>query len=425
MLWHNNKYKTSFFQDSMKYAHLADLHLGSWRHPKMRDLSIKAFLTTINQCVEHQVDFILFAGDLFNTSLPSLDTLKIVTKKLKEIKDQNIPLYVIAGSHDFSPTGKTMIDVLENAGLLINVCKGSVNEQTKELHLNFTTDHKTGAKITGILGRKGSLDQACYEKLYRENLEQESGYKIFMFHTPISELLPPSLTMIDAIPLSYLPKDCNYYAGGHIHDPAKVKEDNYPCVTYPGALFPNNFQEMEKLGQGGYYLISATEDNQEVTWRPLKVIKHQSLIMDCKNKTPEEIQLKIREHFHDQDLNDTIITIRLQGTLDKGKTTDLDFKTIFEQLYKQGAYFIMKNTAKLNSVEFEEIKIAVSQPELIEEEIIKEHLQQSSTLDKKTEYHTIRNLLQVLHTNKKEGETTPDFEQRVKEDTKKTLNLDE
>ena len=102
----------------MKYAHLADLHLGSWREPKMRDLSIKAFITAMDQCANQNVDFILFAGDIFNTSLPSLDTLKIVTKKLKELKDRNIPIYVIAGSHDFSPSGKTMVDVLENAGLL-------------------------------------------------------------------------------------------------------------------------------------------------------------------------------------------------------------------------------------------------------------------------------------------------------------------
>ena len=143
----------------MKYAHLADLHLGSWRDQKMRDISTKAFLTAIDQCIQQQVDFILFAGDLFNTSLPSLDTLKIVTKKIKELHDLDIPIYVIPGSHDFSPSGKTMIDVLEHAGLLKNVCKGQVHPETKQLELQFTIDKKTGAKITGILGRKGLLDK--------------------------------------------------------------------------------------------------------------------------------------------------------------------------------------------------------------------------------------------------------------------------
>src|SRR3989338_5263322 len=157
----------------MKYAHLADLHLGSWRDPKMRDLSVQAFLMAMDNCIRDKVDFVLFAGDLFNTSLPALDTLKIVTKKLKELKDSDIPLYAIAGSHDFSPSGKTMIDVLENAGLLKNVCKGRVDPESKQLMLRFTVDQKTGAKMTGILGRKGQLDRSYYHNLHLESLETE------------------------------------------------------------------------------------------------------------------------------------------------------------------------------------------------------------------------------------------------------------
>ncbi|MBA3064689.1 hypothetical protein FP803_04595, partial [Candidatus Woesearchaeota archaeon] len=91
---------------------------------------------------EKQVDFVLIAGDLFNTALPGIDALKIVVTKLKELKDNNIPSYVIPGSHDFSPSGKTMIDVLENAGLLVNVMKGKIIDE--KLNLEFTIDKKTG-----------------------------------------------------------------------------------------------------------------------------------------------------------------------------------------------------------------------------------------------------------------------------------------
>ena len=248
----------------MKYAHLADLHLGSWRDQKMRDLSVKVFLKAMDDCVQRQVDFILFAGDLFNTSLPSLDTLKIVTKKLKELKDRQIPLYAIAGSHDFSPSGKTMLDVLENAGLLKNVCKGSVDPETKELHLNFTIDQKTGAKITGILGRKGLLDKTYYQNLHRENLENEAGYKIFMFHTTISELKPKHLEMLESQPASFLPKNFSYYAGGHLHHPTKIEVPEVGTLTYPGALFPNNFSELEKYSKGGYYLITVENNHNMI-----------------------------------------------------------------------------------------------------------------------------------------------------------------
>jgi len=375
----------------MKYAHLADLHLGSWREQKMRDISTKAFLTAIDQCIEKKVDFILFAGDLFNTSLPSLETLKIVTKKLKELNDKDIPLYAIAGSHDFSPSGKTMLDVLENAGLLKNVCKGTINQETKQLQLQFTIDEKTGAKITGMLGRRGLLDKTYYQNLERELLEKEQGYKIFMFHTTLSELKPKHLEMMESSPASFLPKHFNYYAGGHIHHPTKIDLPEYGTLTYPGALFPNSFSEIEKYENGGYYIIEANNDVQEIEWIPLEIIKHYSFIMDCNHKSPEVISFEIINHFHNRDLNNHLITIKLNGTLEHGKVHDINFKEIIQQLYSQGAYFVMKNTAKLNTEEFEEIKISNSNPELIEEETIKEHLQQIKIFSKETELHLTKN----------------------------------
>jgi len=418
----------------MRYAHLADLHLGSWRDEKMRDLSTKAFLTAIDECIQHRVDFILFAGDLFNTSLPSLDTLKIVTKKMKELLDKNIPLYVIAGSHDFSPSGKTMIDVLQNAGLLMNVCKGTIDQETGQLHLQFTIDKKTNVKITGILGRKGLLDKTYYQNLHLQHLEEEKGYKIFMFHTTLTELKPKHLEMLESQPASFLPKRFNYYAGGHIHHPTLLNLEEYGPLTYTGALFPNNFAELEKYSYGGYYLIDVDENNfvedeqgkmplQTIIWQPLEMIQHQKIILNCQNKTPLQVQEEILHDVHGKDLQDTIITIRLYGKLLKGRTSDIDFTSIFEQLYRQNAYIIMKNTVDLTSEEFSEIKAASSNPETIEEDTIKEHLQQLKLFDKETEFQLTKSLLQAFNTAKKEGETITDFNQRVLEEAHKLLNI--
>ena len=163
---------------------MADCHIGSWRDPRLRDASTKAFLKTVEICIEKQVDFVLIAGDLFNTALPGIDALKLVVTELKKLKDNNIPVYTIPGSHDFSPSGKTIIDVLENAGLLINVMKGKIIDE--KLKLDFTAD-KTGAKITGIFGKKGMLEKSHYKSLLKKELEQEKGFKIFMFHTALSE----------------------------------------------------------------------------------------------------------------------------------------------------------------------------------------------------------------------------------------------
>ncbi len=173
---------------NLKYAHFADVHIGSWRDPKLSDLSTRAFEKAVDCCIQHNVDFILISGDIFNTSLPPIDKLKSVVIKLKELKQQQIPVYIVAGSHDFSPSGKTMLEVLEEAGLFINVVKGEVNND--QLKLNFTTDQKTGVKITGMIGKKGMLEKSYYEALDRNSLENETGYKIFMFHTALTELKP-------------------------------------------------------------------------------------------------------------------------------------------------------------------------------------------------------------------------------------------
>ena len=53
--------------------------------------------------------------------------------------------------------------------------------------LDFFTDPKTGAKITGISARKVGLESKVYEKLDKKRLEHEKGFEIFAFHSGITE----------------------------------------------------------------------------------------------------------------------------------------------------------------------------------------------------------------------------------------------
>ena len=124
----------------MKFAHLADCHIGSWSDLKLKKLNMKVFSKSIRECIMRDVDFVLIAGDLFNTAIPSIELVKETVFDLKKLKDANISCYIIPGSHDYSPSGKTMIDVLENAGLVINVVKFNDNK------LEFIEDKKTGSK---------------------------------------------------------------------------------------------------------------------------------------------------------------------------------------------------------------------------------------------------------------------------------------
>ena len=400
----------------MKFAHIADCHIGSWREPKLRESSTTAFVNAIGKCVDENVDFVLISGDLFNTSIPPVDNLRIVVEKLKWLKDSNIPVYIVAGSHDFSTTGKTMLDVLESAGLVVNVAKGKVEGET--LYLDFTVDRKTGVKIAGMLGKKGGLEKDYYESLARENLEKEEGCKIFMFHTALTELKPKELEKMDSAPVSFLPKGFDYYAGGHVHIVDNKSLEGYRNIVYPGPLFPNSFSEIEKLQNGGFYIV----DNGEIRYEPIVIHPTSSIKIDCRNKNPEEVEKEIDNEIKGKEFLNTIVTLRLFGQLKTGLPSDVNFKEIFKKFYGKGAFFVMKNVNKLTSKDFEEVKVETGSVDEIEERLINENAGQSGAFNAVKEKEMIKGLMNVLSAEKLEGENTADFERRIKKEVEGIFN---
>src|SRR3989344_2811136 len=396
----------------MKFAHLSDLHIGSWRDERLRDVSMTVFLKSIDMCRQEKVDFILFAGDLFNTAFPAADKLAIVARVLRELKEDGIPVYVIPGSHDFSPSGTTMIDVLEQGGLLVNVYKGDV--VGKQLRLKYTIDKKTGAKITGILGKKGMLDRAFYEDLDREHIEREQGYKIFMFHTALQELRPTHLEHMEAQPVSLLPRGFDYYAGGHVHHRMEFSASGYKKVTQPGALLPNNFAELEKYGHGGFFIVQ----NDVVEWKAVNVRERIALTYDADGKKAEDVSKELLEMMKTVKA-DALVTLRVYGKLSSGQVSDVAFNDVMAEGYARGAYVVLKNTTALMGKEFQEVDVQADSIEQIEEQLIQEHLKNDSA-----KITLVKELMQALSAEKKEGETIKDFEERVKEDGITVLKLD-
>ena len=404
----------------MKFAHMADCHIGSWRDPKLKDASTHAFIKAVDKCIKEKVDFIIIAGDLFNTSFPRLDNLKAVVSKFRQLKDFEIPVYIVPGSHDYSPSGKTILDVLEEAGLFINVFKGIA--EGGKLRLRFTVDKKTGAKITGMLGKRGTLERIYYEKLMTENLEKEEGYKIFIFHSGIDELKPKEMENIISQPLSLLPKGFDYYAGGHVHIVEDKQIDGYGRIAYPGPLFPNSFAELEKLERGGFYIV----DGNNPRWEPIQFYNVEKLDVKCDHETPQQVKDKILNHFKNKELNNTIVLIRLHGVLESGKPGDIDFKEIFAKIYERSAYFVMKSSHAVMSREFEETKTDARNAGDVESFLIREHLGQIKVdgMTPEKEEELIKNLMDSLSAEKQEGETVLDFEKRVREESSKILETE-
>tara|TARA_Y100000310_G_scaffold139131_1_gene138375 strand:- start:31065 stop:32264 length:1200 start_codon:yes stop_codon:yes gene_type:complete len=399
----------------MKFAHIADCHVGSWRDPRLKDTGARAFIMAIDKCIEKKVDFVIIAGDLFNTSFPRLEGLKVVTGKLRELKEKGVGVYVVPGSHDYSPSGKTILDVLEEAGLFVNVFKGVV--EGGKLKLNFVVDSKTGVKLTGILGKRGALEKIYYENLMLDHLENEDGYKIFLFHSGVDELKPKKMENVDSQPISLLPKNFNYYAGGHIHIVQDKQIEGYGRVAYPGPLFPNSFSELEELEKGGFYIV----EDDKVEWHSVEVHKVFKIRIDCSNLNSSQIMERILEEIGDKDFVNTIVLIRLEGIMD-GKPSEVNFKIVFDKFYSNNAYFVMRSTTKLKSKDYEEVKIDAKDIENIENELIKENIGQVEVEGDEAEL--VKELIKVLDSEKDESERVADFEKRVMDDLGRLLRLE-
>jgi DNA repair protein SbcD/Mre11 len=421
----------------MKFAHFADCHIGGWRDPKLKDASITAFCKAMDFCVQHQVDFILISGDLFNTPLPSIDNIKQTVTTFKKVKAKNIPVYLIAGSHDYSPSGKTMLDVLEEAELFVNVCKEQPQQEKNEgeakekntLKLQFTTDSKTGVKLLGLTGKRGMLDKNDYALLDKESLEQEPGKKIFLFHTAIAEFMPNQFAQVQSVPLSHFPKGCMYYAGGHIHMISEhdLTGQGYGTFTYPGPLFPNSMNEVEDIGRGGLYIVEEKEGTCVPQWFPIQLYNTFCFTLDCTRKTAEQIEEDINTQVKDKELYNTLVTMRLKGVM-KGKPSDVNFSKVFKHVYDQGAYFVMRSTTKLESDQAQESVFANTE-EQDEESLVHAYLNQQNEEDKdinvEQEQGKIVSLIKAFSAEKQEGERVSDFEKRVVSDGDTVLKFKE
>ena len=399
---------------SIKFAHMSDCHLGSWSgHPDMKDMSLLAFETAMGMCIDEGVDFIIIAGDLFDTSLPGVDVLKRAAAVFYTCREAGVPVYIIAGSHDYSPTGKTMLSVFEHAGLVVDIAK--CEDDGEKLRLKFTADGKTGAKLAGVFGRKGSLEVESFSRL---ELPEEDGLKIFVFHCGIDE--HSAIAGANYVPVSMLPKGFSYYASGHIHI-RKIYGNGPGCIAFPGPLFPTSFDELEGY-DSGFYIVTCNGRNTEIERKNVKLFNVVSIDEDAADKTPPEVESSIFEKL-DSSLDNSVLLLKIHGTLKSGMPMDINFKSIAAKAESLGALAIKKNVSKLLAKDMEQIAVEnVANIDELEKMLIAKHADKIK-IGGRDAQKTVLSLMHALKDEKGEDETIPSFEERVKENVKRLLGL--
>jgi len=380
----------------MKFAHLGDCHLGGWRQPELRQLNAQAFNQAVNLIIKEKIDFVLIAGDLFDTAYPPIETIKETFHEFKKLKDAGIPVFLIAGSHDYSATGKSFLDVLEKAGFAKNVF---VSEEKDGKIILQPTIFKNIA-IYGYPGKKSGLE---VQEIARIKLNDAPGlYRILILHTAIRDAI--KTLPIPAVDQDKLPS-VDYLALAHLH----IKYEK-PGRIYCGPLFPNNLEELEELQGGSFYIL---DTNGKFERREIKTKQIQVFKFNIKNaiSATDEILDELKKH----DLEDKIIILKLSGKIEAGKTSDIKLNEIEEYVRNQKAYTFLKSTSRLFLTE-SDVEMEI-QSENLEEEIIKRFQEQNP--------HRLNllvpSLISLLQTERKEEETSKVFEERIISEAQKIL----
>jgi DNA repair exonuclease SbcCD nuclease subunit len=382
----------------MKFAHLGDCHLGGWRQPELKDLNLKSFQYAISKCILEKVDFVLIAGDLFDSAYPPIETLKETFFEFKRLKEANIPAFIIAGSHDYSVSGKTFLDVLEKAGLCRNLSR---YEERENMILLSPTIFKNAA-LYGYSGKKSSLE---IDDIQRMKLQDAPGmFKILMLHTAIRDAI--GTLPIEAVNERELPI-VDYLALGHLH--INYQKGNR---TYSGPIFPNNLSELEELRFGQFYLFdNGRISKQEIKLKEIVIIEKQ---INNALFAADEILSEISK----LNVSDKIIILKLSGILEQGKTSDINFQKIELEAKKRGAYCIIRSISKVRLPE-PEIKLDYLNTDQLESQIIKSFEEKNPS-----RFNVfIKELSKVLQVEKLEDERSSIFEDRLISETKRVLEL--
>jgi len=400
-----------------KFAHMSDVHIGAFRQPELRALVLDAFGAAIDRCIEEKVSFILLAGDIFDSNIPDLASVKRAAEKMKEAVDSGIRIYAIYGSHDFSPNFSSIVDVLDGAGLFTKAEERGAEEG--KVSLRFIED-PSGAKICGLSGKKLSMDREEYSVLDRASLESESGFKVFVFHGGIEELRPPSLEMMPAMPASFLPAGFAYYAGGHVHTPMLRSLPGRKNIAFPGPLFATEYDELAELARGerrGFYLVDF--DSSGVTrteFAPIKVAEVKEISYSGEGKSPLQVTEDLMQEAGAPGLSGKVVLLTVEGQLGEGKTSEIGFQAVKRRFAEAGPLILLPkfgiSSRELASPPPPQKGLHVVERELFERGIATVKTEEQSLRGEKGVAVAVE-LLRTLKEPKKENENRAEFEDRT------------
>ena len=351
----------------MKIAIFSDTHFGFSFGGFTKEDSFLQANQVVDKILERRdIDAVIIAGDIFDSDNPDSSTLtksfrvlqKLTTKdyvaKIEEVEFRNkenfstfpsLPIIAIPATHERKAFGEEdIIEALQIANFLINA-------NNKWIKIS------KGNEKLSILGL-GGMDDFEFKKFLekeREKIEEEvknkEGFKIFLFHQSLKELMP---FVNDFASLNELPKGFDLYVCGHIHNKVEARVHG-KMFLIPGSTVLTQ-QKKEEQSKKGFLIFdtkSYSYEFVEINSRPFFYIE-----LNFESATPSEVIEKIKQKIEEVEkkAEKPIIKIKITGTLKEGfRPKDLQLT----QLQKDEKALVSIDkalTSKTTEIEIEKVR---------------------------------------------------------------------
>lgn len=215
--------------ESLRFIHAADLHLDSpFRGlantvPRLRDelqtATLGAFERIVDHTIQSKADFLVLAGDLYDSKDRSLRALVAFRRQMERLAERDISVFIVHGNHDPLNGWGSEFQLPPN----VTTFSGKASTEV------VIRRGKEIARVTGISYARERVTENLAAAMIPDS---DSPYSVGLLHANVAgqtghaDYAPVTLDELTA-------SGFDYWALGHVHTRAVLAADP-ATVAYPG-----------------------------------------------------------------------------------------------------------------------------------------------------------------------------------------------
>lgn len=235
----------------MKFIHISDLHIGKRIHEFSMLDDQKYILDEISGIIEEeQADGVLIAGDIYDKTVPSAESVQIFDNFLTRLSKGGYPVFMISGNHDSPERLSFGAELFEDSGIYISqVYKGQVKRITMKdkfglLNVYLLPFLKPSIVRHALEAEEINTYQEAVEAALRNIKIDTSERNVLVAHQFVTGAGRSDSEEISVGGIDQVNGDIfelfDYTALGHIHGPQYVGKES---VRYCGTPLKYSFSE--------------------------------------------------------------------------------------------------------------------------------------------------------------------------------------